>query len=150
MELTSTAFEEGTSIPVEYTCDGPDVSPPLSWSGVPRDARSMVLIVDDPDAPAGTWVHWVLADLDPSTSNLPEGVAADPHPDVGGVHGENDFGNLGYGGPCPPGEEHRYFFRLYALEGPLDLEPGVRRAEVDRAMEGRILEQCRLMGRYER
>lgn len=150
MKLTCTAFEEGASIPTKYTCDGPDVSPSLSWTGIPEEAGSLVLIVDDPDAPAGTWVHWVLVDVDPSSPGLPEDVPPDPRPEVGGVHGENDFGNLGYGGPCPPDGEHRYFFRLYALEGTLDLEPGVGRAEVDAALEGRILDRCELMGRYER
>lgn len=129
---------------MQYTCDGEDVSPPLQWSGVPPEAARLALIVDDPDAPAGTWVHWVLFDMPADLRELPEGGEA-------GVQGQTSFGQVGYGGPCPPGgSEHRYFFRLYALDQALGLPEGASRAEVDAAMEGHILAQAELMGLYGR
>src|ERR1700720_1149808 len=123
MQLTSTAFGEGAPITAKYTCVGENISPPLKWSGTPAGARSLALIVDDPDAPAGTWVHWVLYDLLAHTSELPEG-ASPGHPIPGAREGMNDFGRAGYGGPCPPpGKAHRYFFKLYALDTTLSLKP---------------------------
>ena len=132
IHLTSPAFTEGGMIPREFTCDGADRSPPLEWSGVPRTARSLVLICDDPDAPGGTWSHWVLYDLAPSITSLDEGVAADlvatlepktvvKQPRLTVSQGRNDFGKIGYGGPCPPRGVHRYFFRLYALDQRTEL-----------------------------
>jgi len=153
LSLSSTAFATGAAIPVAHTCDGADVSPPLAWTGTPRDAAALVLIVDDPDAPAGTWVHWVLYDLPPSYTALPAavGAVASP-PGLGGaVQGRNDFRRLGYGGPCPPpGKAHRYFFKLYALARKLALPAGATKADVERAMTDRVLARAELVGTYAR
>ena len=146
IKVESGAFSDGGAIPKQYTCDGRDLSPPLSWSGVPAGARSLVLICDDPDAPRGTWVHWVVFDLPPTTRDLPEGIATP----AGGVQGTNDFRKTGYGGPCPPGGTHRYLFKLYALDTELKLAPGATKAQVETAMEGHVLEQGTLTGRYSR
>jgi len=148
--VQSPAFRAGSPIPARHTADGRDTSPPLSWSGVPPDAASLALVCEDPDAPRGNWVHWVLYDLPPSTPGLPEGIAADRRPPTGGVSGKNDFGSLGYGGPAPPGGTHRYFFRLYALDELLGLEPGATRAELSRAIAGHVLAEGELMGTYSR
>jgi len=151
MQLTSSAFAEGQPIPAKHTCDAKDVSPALRWSGVPSGAKSLVLIADDPDAPAGTWVHWVLFDLPPTTSEVPEDLPKSQYIPGGGRQGLNDFRRLGYGGPCPPpGRVHRYFFKLYALDRLLELKPGVTRLEVERAMENHVLAQGQLMGTYKR
>lgn len=150
IKISSTAFENGGSIPVKYTCDGEDVSPPLNWEGVPREAVSLALICDDPDAPMGTWVHWVLFNIPPDVRELPENVPSQPTLDNGAVHGINDFRNYGYGGPCPPGGTHRYFFKLYALDTKLDLKPGATKAQLLDALEGHILAQGELMGKYSR
>lgn len=150
-ELKSTAFVHEGEIPKKHTCDGPDVSPALTWGEAAPGAKSLVLVMDDPDAPAGTWVHWVLYDLSPTARSLPEGLAKDPELKDGSRQGKNDFGRTGYGGPCPPrGPAHRYFFRMYALDTKLSLRPGVSRAEVDKAMKGHVLTQAELMGRYKR
>lgn len=149
--LTSTAFTEGGAIPRKYTCDSEDVSPPLAWSGIPEDARSLTLIVDDPDAPVGTWVHWVLYDIPPGLSGLPEAVVKNPTVPEIGTQGTNDFRKIGYGGPCPPkGKPHRYFFRLYALDTTLSLKPGATRREVEDAIQGHILAQGQIHGTYGR
>src|SRR5438105_2930693 len=116
MRIESSAFSEGGQIPRSYTCDGEDISPQLSWSGVPEGARSLGLICDDPDAPGKTWVHWVIFNLPPGTRELPEGVPARAGVSGGGAQGTNDFRKVGYGGPCPPGGSHRYIFKLYALD----------------------------------
>ena len=150
MKISSTAFENGGNIPVKYTCDGEDVSPPLSWEGVPQEAVSLALICDDPDAPMGTWVHWVLFNIPPDVKGLPENIPPQPTLDNGAVHGINDFRNYGYGGPCPPGGTHRYFFKLYALDTKLDLKPGATKAQLLDAMEGHVLAQGELMGKYSR
>lgn len=151
IHLTSSAFGEGERIPAKHTCDREDLSPPLRWSGVPQEAQSLVLIMDDPDAPMGTWVHWVLYDMSPALTSLPEGLASTATLAGIGVQGVNDFRRSGYGGPCPPrGSEHRYFFKLYALDTTLDLGPGKTKAEVERAMQGHVLAQGQLMGRYGR
>jgi len=151
MQLTSTAFAQGQPIPAKYTCDGENVSPPLKWDGVPAGARSVVLIADDPDAPSGTWVHWVLYDLPANTKELPEGLPKSQYLPGGAKHGLNDFKHLGYGGPCPPGgKPHRYYFKLYALDGMLDLKPGATKKEVEQAMESRTLGQSQLMGTYKK
>lgn len=151
LQLTSAAFTEGSPIPAHYTCDGRDVSPPLRWSGAPEGVRSFALIADDPDAPAGTWVHWVLYDLPAGASELPEGVPPAESVAGGGRQGRNDFGRLGYGGPCPPrGRPHRYFFKLYALDTELDLPPRATKQAVERAMRGHILAEGQLMGTYQR
>ena len=150
IELTSTAFSEGEMIPTRYTCDGEDVSPPLAWSGVPESAQSLSLICDDPDAPVGTWDHWVLYNIPPASSGLPEAVATDPTLESGAVNGKNSWGRLGYGGPCPPGGTHRYFFYLYALDIQLALASGATSAQLRQSMEGHILAEGQLMGRYQR
>ncbi len=149
IRLTSPAFAEGGMIPKEYTCDGADRSPPLEWTGVPRSARSLALICDDPDAPMGTWSHWVIHDLPPDTTSLAEGISPDSGP-LASKQGKNDFGKIGYGGPCPPRGTHRYFFRLYALDAPLNLGSTATRATVLKAVAGHILAEGRLMGKYSR
>lgn len=150
LTIESSAFREGGMIPKLYTCDDADVSPPLSWGAVPAGARSLALIVDDPDAPAKTWVHWVVYDLPPDGGGLPESVPPDPTLASGARQGRNDFHRLGYGGPCPPGGTHRYFFKLYALDTTLDLEPGRTKDQLLEAMAGHILAEGRLVGRYKR
>ncbi len=149
--LTSSAFEPGGMIPKLYTCDGPDVSPPLRWTDPPPGTKSLALICDDPDAPVGTWVHWVLYSLPPEIRELPEGVPPQPTLPGGGKQGRNDFRKIGYGGPCPPkGPAHRYFFRLYALDADPNLEPGATKQDLLEAMTNHILAQAELMGRYRR
>lgn len=151
--LTSNAFKNGERIPTRYTCDGPDVSPPLAWSGAPQGTKAFAVICDDPDAPRGTWVHWVLYELPANLTSLPEGVPAqDTLPQLGGAkQGRNDFGRNAYGGPCPPpGKPHRYFFKLYALDAPLGLKPGARKEDVERASRGHVLGEAQLMGVYGR
>ena len=150
--LTSTAFKEGGAIPVQHTCDGADVSPPLEWTGAPPGTVAFALIADDPDAPAGTWVHWVLYDV-PVKGGLPENVSNVEVPkELGGaVQGRNDFRRLGYGGPCPPpGPAHRYLFKLYALDTKLGLKPGASKADVERAIGGHVLATAQLLGTYGR
>ncbi len=150
MRLTSSAFSEGSMIPRKYTCDGDDVSPPLKWADVPPQARSLALICDDPDAPAGTWVHWVLFNVPPATTALPESVSDDRILADHSKQGTNDFRNIGYGGPCPPGGTHRYFFKLYALDVMLELDAGINKRQLLKAMEGHVLAEAQLMGRYKR
>ena len=151
MTLTSSAFAEGASIPSKYTADGEDVSPPLKWANVPAGAKSLALICDDPDAPVGTWVHWVLYGLPADTAELPEAVPATKTIAGGARQGTNDFKRIGYGGPAPPkGAPHRYHFKLYALDAELDLDPGATKQALLRAMEGHVLAQGQLMGTYQR
>lgn len=151
MKLTSNAFSSGEAIPARYTCDDQNVSPPLDWVGVPNEAQSLVLICDDPDARAGIWSHWVLYDIPADSNGLPEGVPADERPSAGGAHGRNDFGNLGYGGPCPPpGPAHTYYFRLYALDEQLNLPSGATRAQVLDRIQDHIVDRTELIGRYAR
>jgi Raf kinase inhibitor-like YbhB/YbcL family protein len=150
--LISAAFRDETAIPAKYTCDGADVSPPLTWSDAPAGTRSFALIADDPDAPAGTWVHWVLYNLPAAISGLPENIAKVESLDLRGARqGRNDFRRPGYGGPCPPpGPAHRYFFKLYALDAPLTLKAGAQKKDVEAAMEGHVLATAQLMGTYAR
>jgi Raf kinase inhibitor-like YbhB/YbcL family protein len=151
MQVTSTAFAQGQPISAQYTCTGKNISPALQWSGVPDGSKSLVLIADDPDAPAGTWVHWVLYDLPPATKELPEDLPKSQYIPGGGTQGLNDFKHLGYGGPCPPpGKPHRYFFKLYALDTMLELKPGASKKAVEKAMEKHVLAQGELMGTYKR
>ena len=153
LTLTSTAFADGKPIPVQFTCDGPDRSPALAWSDPPANAKSFALIADDPDAPAGIWVHWVLFNLPATTRALPENVAKlESLPDLGGaLQGRNDFRKIGYGGPCPPpGKPHRYFFKLYALDTLLPLRAGATKAAVERATESHVLASAHLMETYVR
>lgn len=151
IKLTSPAFEEGETIPSKHTCDGEDISPALSWSDVPESTKSFALICDDPDAPAGTWVHWVLYGVPSDTTSLPEGVPADQAVEGVGLQGRNDFKRIGYGGPCPPpGKPHRYFFKLYALDSRLELKPGATKKDLESALKGHVLAQGQLVGRYKR
>jgi len=149
-ELTSTAFVQGKPIPRQYTCDGQDISPPLSWSDPPAGTRSLALIADDPDAPVGVWVHWVLYNLPAESRGLPEAVPADAELADGSRHGRNSWRRPGYGGPCPPRGTHRYFFKLYALDTVLDLRAGADKGQLLKAMEGHVLAQAELMGTYAR
>ena len=150
MKLTSPAFTEGGMIPAQYTCNGADISPPLAWEQVPEDAKSLALIVDDPDAPVGTWVHWVLYNLPASTRELKENITKTKILPDGAMQGTNDFRKIGYNGPCPPGGTHRYFFKLYALDEMVDLNPGARKKDLVDAMKGHILAECQLMGKFSR
>ncbi|MBT8372363.1 MAG: YbhB/YbcL family Raf kinase inhibitor-like protein [Desulfobacterales bacterium] len=150
LQITSSVFSEGEMIPKPFTCDGTDVSPDLSWTGAPEGTRSLALICDDPDAPAGTWVHWVLFNIPPEETGLPAEMSDAASLSNGAKHGTNDFRKLGYGGPCPPGGTHRYYFKLYALDTVLGLESGVTKAQVEDAMKGHILAQGQLMGKYAR
>src|SRR4051794_3605987 len=151
IELTSTAFREGETIPKQYTGDGQDVSPPLQWSDPPQEAKSFALVCDDPDAPRGTWVHWVLFNLPAGQRRLEEGVPAREVLPDGTKQGKNDFGKVGYGGPAPPrGKPHRYFFKVHALDTLLDLPPGATREQLLAALKGHVLAEGQLMGRYGR
>jgi Raf kinase inhibitor-like YbhB/YbcL family protein len=150
-KLVSAAFSDGETIPVRYTCDAEDVSPPLAWEDAPDGTKSLALICDDPDAPMGTWVHWVLYDLSAKFSQLSEAIPpAQVTPD-GAKQGKNDFGRFGYGGPCPPpGPAHRYFFKLYALDIEPGLPAGATKADLLQAIEGHVLEEAQIMGKYQR
>jgi len=153
MNLTSPAFADGAPIPKKFTCDGPDVSPPLAWSGAPANTKTFALIMDDPDAPGSTWVHWVLWNIPGATSSLPEGIPkAETLENLGGaLQGKNTWPKTGYDGPCPPpGKPHRYFFKLYALDAPLGLKAGATKADVEQAMKPRVLASAQLMGTYGR
>ena len=150
MKLTSPAFSEGALIPVEYTCTGGDFSPPLAWSDLPAGAKSLVLIVDDPDAPVGTWVHWVAFNLPVTGRGLPEGIKDAKQLPGGGVQGANSWRRTGYGGPCPPSGIHRYFFKLYALDTILSLDNKAAAKDVQAAMKGHALAETQLMGRFKR
>lgn len=151
MEITSRAFDDGEPIPRVHTCDAEDRSPPLQWRDAPSGTSGFALVVDDPDAPAGTWVHWVVYRIPAGWTELPEGTDASDLSGEGILEGENDFGDVGYGGPCPPpGRPHRYVFTLYALDAHPDLEPGASKAELLAAIEGHVLERARLVGTYRR
>jgi Raf kinase inhibitor-like YbhB/YbcL family protein len=151
IQVTSPAFKEGETIPERYTCEGDDLSPPLVWSQPPEGTKSLAMICEDPDAPRGMWVHWVLYGLPPDSTSLPEAVPPDTVLANQVVQGKNDWGRIGYGGPCPPpGSAHRYFFKLYALDADLELQPGATRKELLQEMEGHMLAEGQLMGRYKR
>jgi Raf kinase inhibitor-like YbhB/YbcL family protein len=154
IQITSTAFSSGQPIPAKYSCEGSDISPPLKWipqGGTPGTIKSFALIADDPDAPVGTWVHWVLYDLPANATGLPEDVAKTQFVSNGAKQGLNGWPRLGYGGPCPPpGKPHRYFFKLYALDRMLDLKPGATKKDLLKAMEGHVLAEGQLMGTYQR
>ena len=143
--ISSAAFKPGGPIPSKYTCDGPNVNPPLAFEGVPANAQSLALIMDDPDAPGGTWVHWVAWSIQPDTKAIRENSVP---PEA--TQGVNDFRNTGYGGPCPPSGTHRYFFKLYALNTSLDLGPDTTKAGLEAAMEGHILDKAEMIGLYRR
>jgi Raf kinase inhibitor-like YbhB/YbcL family protein len=150
-QISTSSFQAGGLIPKKFTCDAADVSPELSWTGAPQGAKSFALIADDPDAPAGTWTHWVIYDLPPSLNNLPENTPkVDELPD-GAQQGRNDFKKIGYNGPCPPpGKPHRYYFKLYALDQKLEIKPGASKSELEHAMQGHILAQTEVVGKYQR
>ncbi len=150
MVLTSTAFADGQRIPATYTCDGENVSPPLAWTDPPVGTKSFALISDDPDAPVGTWVHWVVYNVPPSVRQLPDAFPSDKARPDGTRQGLTDFGRIGYGGPCPPSGTHRYFFKLYALDTVLSLPPGATKAKLEEAMQGYTLSQAQLVGTYRR
>jgi Raf kinase inhibitor-like YbhB/YbcL family protein len=150
MELTSASFQNGR-IPQTFTCDGADQSPQLAWTAPPAATKSLALAVTDPDAPSGAFTHWLLYNLPPATRQLAQGMAKVPQVSDGSRQGQNDFARIGYGGPCPPrGSTHRYFFRLYALDAPLNLAPGVPRNQLETAMQSHILAQGELIARYGR
>lgn len=148
--LSSPAFVHESAIPSLHTCDGDDLSPALEWTDPPAGAQSLALIADDPDAPVGTWVHWVVYNLPPDVRSFAEAYSADAEPTDGSRNGKNGWRELGYGGPCPPSGTHRYFFKLYALDTMLDLDSGGTAAQLLDAMEGHVLAQTELMGTYSR
>jgi Raf kinase inhibitor-like YbhB/YbcL family protein len=149
--ISSASFPSGGDIPKKYTCDGADISPELSWTEPPQGTKSFAVIAEDPDAPAGTWTHWVLFDLSPDTTSLAESVNKIDELPGGERQGRNDFRKIGYNGPCPPpGRPHRYFYKIFALGEKLNLEPGASKADVEKAMEGLILGQAEWMGKYQR
>jgi Raf kinase inhibitor-like YbhB/YbcL family protein len=143
ISVTTSAFQAGGDIPAKFTCNGANANPELKINGVPNEAKSLVLIVDDPDAPRGLFTHWIVWNIDPKTTDIGENSTP-----AGGVQGTNDFGKRNYGGPCPPSGTHRYFFKIFALDTKLDLKPSARRAELDTAMRGHTLAQGELMGQY--
>lgn len=152
LTLTSSAFTPGGVIPIRHSCEGADESPALMWGDPPDGTRSLVLICDDPDAPRGVWVHWVMYNIPPRVRGLPQGIQRDPQLPDGSRQGNNSSGRSGYSGPCPPPGHgpHRYFFKLYALDTMLDLPPGATKDELVEAMDGHILDQAETMGRFER
>jgi Raf kinase inhibitor-like YbhB/YbcL family protein len=144
MKITSSAFQQGGNIPSKFSCDGANTNPPLQISELPREVKSLVLIVDDPDAPSGLFTHWAIWNISPQTSTIAEGSTPK------GVQATNDFGRSGYGGPCPPSGTHRYYFKIFALDRELDLPFGAKRSQLDAAMKGHVIAQGELMGRYSR
>jgi len=151
LEIRSTAFEEGEMIPSEHTCDGKDVSPPLAWTGVPDGAASLALLMEDIDSVKGVWSHWVVYNIPTDVNALPERMPSTKTLTLAGLQGRNDFDAIGYGGPCPSdGKEHRYLFRLYALDRRIDLGPGASREDILRAIEAHVIEQADLASRYRR
>jgi Raf kinase inhibitor-like YbhB/YbcL family protein len=150
MKIGSPAFMQEDMIPVQYTGDGRNVSPPLQWSGTPADTNSFALICDDPDAPVGTWVHWVIFNIPPTVNGLPENVPQQEEVSGLGINGKNTDGNLGYDGPAPPNGTHRYYFKLYALDAMLNLKPGATKEVLLKAMKGHVLTEAQVMGKYRR
>jgi len=150
MQILSSAFTEGSMIPVKYTCDGQDISPPLEWKDAPAGTKTFALIGDDPDAPSGNWVHWVAYNIPAGVTKLGENVQREKEFANGMRQGSNDWLKIGYGGPCPPGGTHRYYFKLYALDAALEAKPGATKAQIVNAMKGRILAEAKLMGKYSR
>jgi Raf kinase inhibitor-like YbhB/YbcL family protein len=152
MKISSNAFEPEKNIPVQYSCDGANTSPELSWTDVPADAKTLALVMEDPDAPSGTYIHWVAYNIPPTVKGFASAVATDKTLPDGTLQGENSSNNTGYTGPCPPPGHgsHRYYFRLYALDQSLDLKPGATRTDLNAAMKGHILAQSETMGRFER
>ncbi|EMG36452.1 phospholipid-binding protein, PBP family [Desulfocurvibacter africanus PCS] len=149
MRIASPAFENGQPIPEKHSCDGEDVSPALTWDDVPQSAKSLTLVVEDPDAPRGTWDHWIVFNIPPVVKGLREGAGAGNLPGQA-LHGRNSWTRNNWGGPCPPSGTHRYFFKLFALDAMLDLSQGASKAELLEAMDGHILDKAELMGTYKR
>jgi Raf kinase inhibitor-like YbhB/YbcL family protein len=151
-EITSDAFDSGQVIPTQYTCDGHNISPPLRWSGVPNQVQSFTLIVEDPDAPSGTFDHWILFNIPGASTELPEAIPGSALLENGMKQGINGFGHIGYGGPCPPqgDDSHRYFFRLFALDIEISAREGASKHEVKRAMEGHVIAEGSCIGTYAR
>jgi Raf kinase inhibitor-like YbhB/YbcL family protein len=151
LQLTSTAFHPEENIPVKFTCDDRNISPELSWGGAPAGTKSFALVMHDPDAPiAGGYTHWLVYNIPPTADSIPENAPNQDHLPGGGMQGKNDSGTYGYTGPCPPSGTHRYYFRLYALDVELDPHAGSNKAGLERAMQGHILAQAELLGRYKR
>ena len=150
IKLSCSSFEQGTMIPKKYTCDGLNVSPPLEWEGMPLTTKTLAIIVEDPDAPVKVWVHWLIFNINPHKNKLHEEISKAEIIEMGSKQGKNDFGKIGYGGPCPPNGIHRYFFNIYALDNELNLAEGITRTELLKAMQGHILGQGQLMGKYAR
>lgn len=145
MKISSSAFNNSGSIPTKYTCDGQDINPPLTFSDIPAGTKSLALIVEDPDAPSGTWTHWIVWNIDPTTSTIDEGFLPE-----GSIEGTNSFSSLGYGGPCPPGMQHRYLFKLYALDSTLDLPKETLREKLLTQIETHKISEAQLTGSYKR
>jgi hypothetical protein len=151
LRVSTTSFTPGNTIPKKYTCDAQDLSPELSWSGAPASTKAYALIADDPDAPVGTWTHWLLWNIPASVHELQEGVSKNAQLPDGSRQGQNDFKKVGYNGPCPPpGKPHRYYFKLYALDSQLEVKPGATRSELETAIKQHTLEQAEVLGRYGR
>jgi Raf kinase inhibitor-like YbhB/YbcL family protein len=150
LNIKSPAFESGEFIPKKYTCDDVNISPPLEWTELPDGVKSIALICDDPDAPMGTWVHWVIYNIPPTTNKLSENIPTEKVLENGALQGTNDFHKIGYGGPCPPGGTHRYFFKVYALDTELDLGEGATKEVLLNGMQSHILAEGELVGKYSR
>ncbi|MCX7909081.1 MAG: YbhB/YbcL family Raf kinase inhibitor-like protein [Ignavibacteria bacterium] len=150
IKIFSSAFEHEGFIPTKYTCDGENISPALSWKNIPSGTKSIAIINDDPDAPMGTWVHWVIYNISATATGLPENIKPMEKLSDGTLQGRNSWGKIGYGGPCPPSGVHRYFFKIYALDVVLDLKPGASKEELLKAMKGHILAEGQFYGKYSR
>lgn len=150
IKITSTVFNEGEDIPDMYSCNGVNISPPLNWDVIPEDTESIAIICEDPDASGDPWTHWIIFNLPADTRNLPEHVMGREELENGAMQGLNDFGSVGYGGPCPPSGTHRYLFKIYALDRKLDLPPLIGRGEFLKAIEGHVIDQGELMGVFTR
>lgn len=148
--LTSTAFKDGEAIPEDYTCDGRNVSPPLSWENAPKGAEGFAIIMDDPDAPGGTFTHWIIVNIPANETGLQEGIPKTEKLENGAIQGKNSAGKIGYSGPCPPSGTHRYIFRIYALHMKLDLQPGADMTQMEATMRDHIMGKAELMGTYRR